>query len=359
MESFVWFLALVVALWLLVKGADWLIAGATNIARGAGVAAGITGMTILAFGTSAPELAVGVEGAWSGHSELVVANVVGSNIANVLLIVGVCAIFCALPVRWQMFRRHLHVMALASAGFWFLASDQEIGRLDATILFSAILGYFAYLVLLYQKQDPFVVESLSSDQTAESEQVSYTKEICRVFAGVVVLCVSSHFVVRSASALALALNISEEFIGLTAIAVGTSLPELAVSLSAARLASYANKLSQQLKQSGDLVLAERVAQDCRNGTDMALANVVGSCIFNLLFIVGVSGFVSPLAISWEATWVHTPLMVGAALLLWRMMWTGERRPGGEAHIVTRPEGVVCVTSYGLIVFGLFCLGLAI
>lgn len=249
------FLAL--GFFLLVKGADWFVDGASGLARKLGIPQLVIGLTIVAMGTSLPEAAVSISAALRGNAEITIGNIVGSNILNILIILGVTALIATLKVADSTVRYEIPFMIVVTFVLWWLGyTGGQVTRLEGIILWVLFLLYLRYLYMMAKK---------GKEEEREAEQLSTAKIIGLILAGVVMIVAGSNFAVEGASNLAKALGISQRFIGLTIVALGTSLPELVTSVSAAR----------------------------KHNADIAIGNIVGSNIFNILFIVGTTALITP------------------------------------------------------------------
>lgn len=249
------FLAL--GFFLLVKGADWFVDGASGLARKLGIPQLVIGLTIVAMGTSLPEAAVSISAALRGNAEITIGNIVGSNILNILIILGVTALIATLKVADSTVRYEIPFMIVVTfVLLWLGYTGGQVTRLEGIILWVLFLLYLRYLYMMAKK---------GKEEEREAEQLSTAKIIGLIFAGVVMIVAGSNFAVEGASNLAKALGISQRFIGLTIVALGTSLPELVTSVSAAR----------------------------KHNADIAIGNIVGSNIFNILFIVGTTALITP------------------------------------------------------------------
>ncbi len=298
--------ALVFGLVLLVGGAEALVKSASKLAATVGISPLVIGLTVVAFGTSAPELAVSLQASMSQQTDIALGNVVGSNICNVLLILGISAMIAPLVVAQQLIRLDVPIMIGVSALVMLFGWDGRIGRSDGVILF---LGGIAYtLFLLYQsrqEKDPAV-----QDEYAQFERRSHSSKetglnIGLLIGGLGMLIAGSQMLIYSAVAIATRLGVSQLIIGLTVVAVGTSLPELATS----------------------------VAASLRGESDIAVGNVIGSNIFNILVVLGLSSAVSPsgTAVSPTAIAFDIPVMIAVAVLCLPICITGNkisRREGG-------------------------------
>lgn len=249
------FLAL--GFFLLVKGADWFVDGASGLARKLGIPQLVIGLTIVAMGTSLPEAAVSISAALRGNAGITIGNIVGSNILNILIILGVTALIATLKVADSTVRYEIPFMIVATfVLLWLGYTGGQVTWLEGVILWVLFLLYLRYLYMMAKK---------GKEEEREAEQLSTAKIIGLILAGVVMIVAGSNFAVEGASNLAKALGISQRFIGLTIVALGTSLPELVTSVSAAR----------------------------KHNADIAIGNIVGSNIFNILFIVGTTALITP------------------------------------------------------------------
>jgi cation:H+ antiporter len=304
----------VLGLGLLVAGGEALVRGASGIALAARVSPAVIGLTIVAAGTSMPELVVSVQSALADSAGLALGNVVGSNIFNIGAILGLAALVRPMRVTGNSVRLEWPVMMLASLQLLLLARDGTIDRVEGAVLLAAMVAFTAYAVWLGRHSStPAEVaafaESLPVAPAGRSGR-GVARDIGMVAVGVGLLAGGSSLLVNGAVGIASALGVSETVIGLTIVAGGTSTPELVTSLVAAR----------------------------RGKDDIAVANVVGSNIFNILGILGVTGLITPLAVpdvilSRDVWW-----MLGAALMLFPLMRSGMR--------VTRFEGVLLLGGFG-------------
>ena len=309
------FVYLIAGLVLLVAGAEVLVRGAAKLAAQFGIPPLIIGLTVVAFGTSAPETAVSVQAALNGSGDIAIGNVLGSNIANVLLILGVTSLVAPLIVSRQLIRLDVPIMIGASLVTYALAWDGSLSRLDGALLFSAVIAYTAFLIISSRRataaataDDEFAKE-FGLDETPKPYASLINAGL--VVAGLVLLVTGSNFLVEGAVSLARALGLSELVIGLTVIAIGTSLPELATSILAA----------------------------IRGERDIAVGNIVGSNIFNLLCVLGLASLVSPNAIGVAANALafDFPVMIAVALACLPIFFTG--------YAINRWEGLLFVAYY--------------
>ncbi|UCF90736.1 MAG: calcium/sodium antiporter [Desulfobacterales bacterium] len=298
---------------MLVVGAEALVRGASKLARAVGLSPLIIGLTIVAFGTSAPEMAVSVLAGLAGNADISLGNVVGSNIFNVLLILGVSSVITPLIVSTQLVRLDVPIMVAASFLTWILGADGKIGHSDGILLFAGIILYTAFLV--YQgrresKEAPENKEPTSNDQKSFLEG-KLLVNIGLIAAGLVLLVWGSNWLVRGAVSIAEYLGVSQLLIGLTVVAAGTSLPEVATSVVAA-------------------IHGER---------DIAVGNVVGSNIFNIMAVLGMSAIVAAkgITISDVALRFDIPIMTAVAVACLPIFFTG--------NVISRWEGGLFLGYY--------------
>ena len=281
----------VAGLALLVLGAESLVRGAAGIARALGVPALIVALTIVAYGTGAPELAITVQSVTAGRPELAVGNVVGSNIANVLLIVGVAGLLTPIAVRSRLVRIDVPIMIGLSALLIPLALDGGLGRLDGALLL-VLGGAYTWMLARVSRRDPALERSRTVDRTPRS----LATRALLLLVGLGLLVLGARWLVDSATDLARSLGLSDLIIGLTLVALGTSLPELATTAIAIR----------------------------RGERDIAVGNAIGSNIVNITLILGLAGVISstPLPVSSSLLRVDLPIMIAAAVACLPIFFTG-------------------------------------
>ncbi|MEM7145601.1 MAG: calcium/sodium antiporter [Verrucomicrobiota bacterium] len=297
---------------ILTAGAEILIRGASSIGLRCGLSPLVVGLTIVAFGTSAPELAVAIYAAIQGAGDLVAGNVVGSNIFNVAVILGLSAIIQRISVKTQVIKWDMPVMLLASLGFAaFLYTGKEIARWEAAILFAALVAYTIIAIRKEQRAKSHAeFDDFAERNTRKGPLII---PILQLLVGIGGLVWGSNILVDHAVSLARLWNVSEAVIGLTIVAAGTSLPELATSIVAA----------------------------IKKETDMAVGNIVGSNIFNMLSIPGIAGLAAPIA--WGGMRPFDILfMLGLSLVLLPLMRTG--------FTIRRWEGILLLASYGVYLY---------
>ena len=294
-------LLLIFGIVVVLKSADWLTNGAVGLATKLGISQIVIGLTIVAIGTSMPEFFVSIVSAIKGTPDLAVGNIVGSNIFNVLLIVGVAATVAPIAIQRATVRRDIPIAIVASIMLTFMMLDDNISRIDALILFAAFIA-FIWITLRNSKND-------ANEKDASTEKVIPTwKSVLFIIFGLVGLVLGSNIFVDNASSLAHGWGISDAVIGLTIVAGGTSLPELATSAVAAR----------------------------KGDSGIAIGNVLGSNVFNILMILGLTGIISPMHIQ-NITYIDMAVMVISMALFWLFSFTKLR--------VERWEGCVLIACF--------------
>lgn len=299
---------------LLVLGAEVLVRGAARLAARFGISPLIIGLTVVAFGTSAPEMAVSTQSAFLGQGDIAIGNVIGSNIFNVLFILGLSALITPLIVSRQLVRLDVPIMIAAGFLAWLLAMDGSYSRLDGLILFACIITYTSYLIISSLKAwKAGQAQEIDDEYNTQINPHRYASLInaAYILVGLVLLVAGSNLLVSGAVSLAQALGLSELVIGLTIIAVGTSLPELATSLTAA----------------------------WKGERDIAVGNIVGSNLFNLLAVLGLAGLVSPekIIVASSAIAFDFPVMLAVMVACLPIFFTGYR--------INRWEGALFLGYY--------------
>lgn len=278
-------LLLVIGFVMLVKGADWFVEGASKVAEKFGIPQLVIGLTIVAIGTSLPEAAVSTSAALKGSAEITIGNVVGSNILNILLILGITSVISPLAVQKSTVKFEMPMVIgatvlLAALGLF----DGTVGRIDGIILLAGMVLYLLYLLRMAKKGQA-VMEEQEKEQTDKND--SMLKLILLILVGGVMIVWGSDITVNAATELARIFGMSERLIGLTIVAFGTSLPELVTSATAA----------------------------IKGKTDIAVGNIVGSNLFNILFVVGIAATITPVVYQ-SAFLVDTIVCIATAVLLW-------------------------------------------
>ena len=304
-------LMFVLGLVVLVVGADVMVRGASRLAVSFGVSPLVVGLTVVAFGTSAPEMAVSVGSALAGNPDLAIGNVVGSNIANVLLILGISALITPLLVDEQIIRQEIPIMIGASALLVVMALDGNIGLLESIVLFALVIAYTVFLVIQSRRASKAVQDEFETGIPTSTWDSHWAVQIGLIAAGLAMLVVGADWLVDAAVAFARAFGVSDLVIGLTVVAVGTSMPEIATSIVAAM----------------------------RGQRDIAVGNVVGSNVFNILAVLGAAGIASGagLPVSEAARNFDLWVMLAVAFACLPIMITGRE--------IARWEGVVFLAYY--------------
>ena len=307
----------------LIKGADYLVQGSSSLAKKLRVSDLIIGLTIVALGTSTPELVVNLVASFRGTADLAIGNVLGSNIANILLILGVSATIYPLVVHKNTVYKEIPFALLAVLALFFLVNDQDLASQKANLLSrgDGLVLLLFFLIFMYYVFSVAVSKPNSEDAVLEEdiEVLPMWQSWMMIIAGILGLVFGGQWVVDSAVAIAKMLGVSEKLIGLTIVAIGTSLPELVTSA----MAAYRQK------------------------TDIAVGNVVGSNIMNILFILALTAVVSPLSFSNDLQ-VDLWMVIGVTVLLFLALFVGKRR------LLERWQGVTFITVYLMyIVYSLF------
>lgn len=300
----------------LIVGADWLVRGSVQLAERLKLSALIVGLTVVAFGTSAPELAVSLQAAANGSPEIAIGNVVGSNIQNLMLVPGMTAMFVTLKVSRRLLWIDIPLLLVLSAAFAVMASDGVISQADGLLLIGTLAAY-TWLSIRYSRatQSQTHDGKFSKEQTqpAENERVATSRtgglalSGLQVFAGLFLLAEGGHLFVESARSLALRLGLSELTIGVTVVAFGTSLPEIVTCVMAA----------------------------VRGHRDLAIGNVIGSNVFNILCVLGVTSVTSAvgLPLSTEVIGMNIPVMLAVTVLVYAVCLSGNRIVRGEGLLL--------------------------
>jgi cation:H+ antiporter len=302
----------------LIAGAEALVRGASKLATTLGVPSLVIGLTVVAYGTSAPELAVSVFSSYQEQADIAMGNIVGSNIFNILFILGLSALIAPLVVSRQLIRLDVPLMIGVSLLTLGLGADGKISHWDGILLFSGALIYTFFLIYQGRKEgiefsqqpdEPEIGKKPSVQQTTSSQK--WMINIGLIAAGLILLVLGSRWLITGATAIATHLGISELIIGLTIIAVGTSLPEVATSVIAS----------------------------LRGERDIAVGNVVGSNMFNILFVLGLSGIVAPEGVQVSQAVLHfdMPIMIAVAIACLPVFFTG--------NLIARWEGGVFLGYY--------------
>ncbi len=295
---------------ILAVGAEALIRGAVRVARALGVSPFLVGFTIIGFGTSAPELVVSLSAALNGSSDIALGNVVGSNIANVGVVLGIAAVVAPLTAAMRLLKVETPLVITTSVLLWALCADGDVSRVDGAILLACFSLLVAYMYRSAKNEPPEVKEEIG---LSAGRKMPVWVACVLVAVGLVGLVGGAHIMVGAAVELARAAGVSEWVIGLTVVAVGTSLPELAAAVAGA----------------------------IRGEADLVLGNIAGSNLFNVLLILGLTAAVQPMTVPPSALRADLPVMLGFAVLLFAVVANGLR--------VHRWEGAVLLVAYGAFV----------
>ena len=303
----------VAGLALLVAGAELLVRGAVRLAARAGISPLVIGLTVVAFGTSAPELSINVQSSLAGQPDIAIGNVVGSNIANILLILDASAVVAPLMVKKQVLQQDVQIMIAASITTFLSALDGQISTFEGFSLFCALLFYIWFLIRRSRKESRGVEQEYEQEDAPRKQKSlrDWLLNITLVVTGLGLLVLGARLIVESAAEVARWLHVSELVIGLTIVAVGTSLPELATSVVAA----------------------------FKGEREIAVGNVVGSNIFNLLLVLGLGAIIAPLGlpVSQAAISFDFPVMIAVALISFPILFVGGQ--------IFRWEGFLLIGHY--------------
>ncbi len=307
----------VVGLLMLYYGAGWLVKGSSNLARSMGLTPLVIGLTVVAFGTSAPELFVSVVSSIKGKSMIAVGNVIGSNICNIALVLGLSALIQPIRGDRSVYRRDIPIMLGVSLYLLLISLNSKIGRLEGASLLIGIVLYtgFNYYIAAKETRSKIHHEGVAFVHAAEGIEyiTSRTRQVVWITAGIVVVVVGAEILIDAAVAVMKTFGVSEKFVGLTIVALGTSLPELATSVVAAM----------------------------KKEMDISIGNLVGSNVFNILSVLGAAALVNPIPI--PGGFVQSGLLIDylfmmfVSFLPWLMM--------RKTSTVSRTDGVVLISCY--------------
>jgi cation:H+ antiporter len=296
-------------------GAEFLVRGSKNLALAMGIRPMIVGLTVVAFGTSMPEFFVSFTSALKNSSSIAVGNIVGSNICNIGLILGMAALVRPLTVDSGMLKREMPIMLGASLLFWALISDGSVGRLDGALLMAGIV-IFTFQQICSARKEISDGKNGTEGETSAPDK-SRLKNILFALGGIAGLVVGANLMITGAVSLALKLGVSELVIGLSIVAFGTSLPELATSMVAA----------------------------ARKESDISVGNVVGSNIFNILFVIGITSLVNPIPVDPSVVSTQMPAMLAFSVVLLPFMIL--------KRDINRLEGFILLVAYIAYIFLIF------
>lgn len=300
MNGLIFFGILCLGFILLVKGSDFFVDGSANIATRFGIPQLVIGLTIVAMGTSAPEAAVSLTAAIEGSADIAIGNIVGSNILNIFIILGIASVMVPIAVSASTIKYEIPYMIGCSVLLLLLGLDGKISRWEGIIFWIAFVAYLGYL---------FFQAKQNKEEVPPAEGKKLWLEILFILGGLVALIVGSKLAVYGATEIARTVGVSERFIGLTIVALGTSLPELFTSVNAAR----------------------------KGNADIAIGNIVGSNIFNILFVIGTTGLITPVPFA-ENYIKDSFVMIGAAILLLLCVFMRKK--------LTRAGGILMLLCYG-------------
>lgn len=309
---------LIIGFVFLVKGADAFVEGCSSIARRYHVPSLIIGMTIVAMGTSLPETAVSVTAAVTGNNALAVSNAVGSNIFNLMVVVGACTLFTSVAVQINTLKIDFPISILCAVLLLILgAAGMSLGHIDGVVFIILFLAFILYMIRSAQTSreknvEPGVEEEEYLLEAEEIQEMSMGKSVIYILLGAAAIAVGSDWVVDGACTVAAAIGISQTLIGLTVVAFGTSLPELVTSIVAAK----------------------------KGEVDMALGNVIGSNIFNILMVLGIAAAISPVAFLTENI-IDIAVLIVFSVIGWIMAWTKRE--------LNRKEGIIMLLLYAVYV----------
>ena len=293
------YILLIIGFVLLIKGADFFVDGASSVAGKLKVPSLIIGLTVVSMGTSMPEAAVSISASLSGANGISLGNVIGSNIFNLLMVVGVSSIILPIVTDRAILKRDMPVNIGITAVLLVMLLDGKLGRLDAAILLLMLVVYLFILIRSALK---------NREEGEETKVLTWFKSILFIVLGAAAIIGGGQLVVESAKKIASSLGMSDTLIGLTVVALGTSLPELVTSVVAAK----------------------------KGDSGIAMGNVVGSCIFNILFILGMAGVISPM-VAESVFFIDTGILIAVSLIMLLFAFTKRK--------TSRVEGAICVLMY--------------
>lgn len=295
------YVLLILGFVLLIKGADFFVDGASSIAHILKIPSVVIGLTVVAMGTSAPEASVSIAAGIAGNSDISLGNIIGSNIFNLLMVIGISAVVYPVVSQKDIIGRDMWWNIGASAALFALIADGEISRIEGVLL---LLGMTVYLIIVIRN----ALKTRITDQ-ADAE-MSLSKSIIALVLGLAAIIAGGNMVVDNAELIAKSWGMSDTLVGLTIVAVGTSLPELVTSLTAAR----------------------------KGDSGIALGNAVGSCLFNIMFILGLASVLTPIHAAAELV-TDTGIMIAASVIMLVLALSGRK--------TNRKEGLICVLLYAV------------
>ena len=309
----------------LVKGADLLVDGASNIAKKLHIPEIIIGLTIISIGTSMPELFVSITSAISGYSDMAIGNVIGSNLSNLLFILGLSSIIQSVEFKKETRVIEIPICLCITVAFWIICNlGGDVSKLESIILILLFVIFIIYTIIMAKMADKFEGEELEKDLEEDKslsfkeKAIAFAKDIVYILLGIVLLKVGGDFTVNNAVNVATIMGISEKIISVTILAIGTSLPELVTSVSAA----------------------------IKGKSDIAIGNILGSNIFNMLLIIGVSAFIKPIVYNLSYNRDMIFLMIGTLLLFIFPIIPPKKK-------MSRMNGIVYLGIYAVYIATLF------
>jgi cation:H+ antiporter len=306
---------ILISLLLLYFGANWLVKGSSSLALKAGVSPLVAGLTVVAFGTSSPELVVSVNAAISGHGNMAIGNVIGSNLFNICIILGISALVAPLKIKMQLLKIDIPVLIVTTIIFMLLFADRHISRFEGVVLVSGIVLYTIMNIILARREKN--IEVLAEFQESVTDpKLKWYWSAGLILIGLGLLIAGSELLVKGAVVIARSLGVGETIISLTIIAAGTSMPELASSIVATIKKEY----------------------------DIAIGNIIGSNIFNILGIIGISSLIKPLS-AIAISNIDLYAMLGVTLLLLPFFRT--------QYTLKRDEGIFMIALYGMYMYYLW------
>ena len=292
------FIFLLLGFFLLIKGADFFVEGSSSLARTLRIPSVIIGLTIVAMGTSAPEASVSINASFNGNNDIAISNILGSNIFNSLIVVGVCAVLSSFTIDRDIMKRDLPLNVIFSIVIAVMILDKQLSRMEGIILLIMMLIYLLHMIFSAFKQR----------YDEDVENMPLYKSILYIIIGLMAVIMGGDLVVDYSCIIARELGLSQNFIGLTIVAIGTSLPELVTSIVATQ----------------------------KNESGLALGNAVGSNIFNIIFILGASSLLSPIVVSIESV-LDSFILIGVSIVLFVFSKT-------ECYM-SKKEGCILISIY--------------
>ena len=294
------YLLLLIGFVLLIKGADFFVDGSSSLARILKVPSVVIGLTLVSMGTSAPEAAVSITAGIQGISDIALGNIVGSNIFNILAVIGCCALIRPVTLPNDILKRDLWCNIGVSALLLFMMTDLKISRLEGLILILAMACYIIIILINATK-------NINADEDS-GKKFSVPKSLIFIVIGLAAVIFGGQLVVNNATVIAKSLGMSDTLVGLTIVAIGTSLPELVTSIVAAK----------------------------KGDSGIALGNAIGSCIFNILFIIGIASMLSPIHVATELI-IDTVILIAVCVLITIFARTKK--------VTSKPEGAIMLLCY--------------